>query len=178
MGQQVAIVMSEVFLRRLTPSLTPFVRRQQDFRIISIHRPLDELARVLRELGPRGLITEWLPGVTDGLMELGLPAVIADSDRVYPGAASIDVDDWAVGAEAAETFLRAGYRSFACLGNGTPYSQQRIEGFRRRIGRAVPVREEPEFENVRYSEDFVPPSAGLRAWLARAAEAGGGLRGP
>ena len=58
-----AIVMSEVFLRRLTPSPTPFVRRQQDFRTFSIHRPLDELARVLRELGGRGgLITEWLPG--------------------------------------------------------------------------------------------------------------------
>ena len=85
MAKQVAIVMTEVFLRRLTPSLIPFVRRQHDFRILSIHRPIDELSAMLSKLKPSGLITEWLPDVTEALLELKLPTVIADTDMQYPG---------------------------------------------------------------------------------------------
>jgi LacI family transcriptional regulator len=167
MGKQVAIVMSEVFLRRLTPSLMPFVRRQQDFRILSIHRPIDELRQLLVELNPSGLITEWLPDVTEALLELSIPTVIADTDFQYPGVVSVDVDDWQVGAEVARAFAQAGYRSFACLGNATPYSEQRIEGFRCELGDAVRVstHQEASFNEARYSEDFAQPGAALRAWL-------------
>ncbi|MDQ8193313.1 substrate-binding domain-containing protein [Coraliomargarita sp. SDUM461004] len=165
MSQQIAIVMTEVFLRRLTPALMPFVRRQQDFRIVSIHRPIDELLDLLRDLEPDGLITEWLPEVTEALLKLQLPTVIADTDFSYPSVVSIDVDDWAVGAAAAEAFQRAGYRSFACLGNGTPYSGQRIDGFLQAVDSAVSVHTETVFENERYSEHFVAPKPKLRKWL-------------
>ena len=165
MSQQIAIVMTEVFLRRLTPALVPFVRRQQDFRIVSIHRPIDELMDLLRELRPQGLITEWLPEVTEALLKLDLPTVIADTDFSYPGVVSIDVDDWAVGAAAAEAFQRAGYRSFACLGNGTPYSGQRIDGFLQALNSPVSVHTETAFEDARYSEHFAAPNAALRTWL-------------
>ena len=165
MSRQIAIVMTEVFLRRLTPALVPFVRKQQDYRIVSIHRPVDELRSLLTALKPSGLITEWLPQVTEALLELGLPTVIADTDFNYPGAVSIDVDDWQVGAEAAQAFLQAGYQSVACLGNGTPYSDQRIEGFCREIGHAVPVYLETAFQHEHYSEHFVEPGKGLRTWL-------------
>lgn len=165
MSQQIAIVMSEVFLRRLTPALVPFVRRQQDFRIVSIHRPLDELLEVLRQLQPQGIITEWLPDVTEALLQLEVPTVIADTDFSYPGVVSVDVDDWAVGAAAAEAFLQAGYQSFACLGNGTPYSGQRIDGFLQAVDAVVSVHTETVFEDMRYSEHFAEPNAALRAWL-------------
>lgn len=165
MSQQIAIVMTEVFLRRLTPALMPFVRRDQDFRIVSIHRPIDELIKLLRDLEPSGLITEWLPGVTDAMLKLGLPTVIADTDFSYPGVVSIDVDDRAVGAAAAEAFQQAGFRSFACLGNGTPYSGQRIDGFLQAVDSPVSVHTETAFEDARYSEHFVEPSAALRDWL-------------
>lgn len=159
--------MTEVFLRRLTPSLIPFVRRQHDFRILSIHRPINELRALLAELNPSGLITEWLPEVTEALLELGLPTVIAGTDFQYPGVTSIDVDDWQVGAEAARAFAHAGYRNFACLGNLTPYSEQRIEGFERELGERVQVstHQEDAFHEARYSEDFVQPREALRVWL-------------
>lgn len=170
MAHQVAIVMSEVFLRRLTPSLVPFVRREMDYRIISIHRPVAELARHLRDPLPDGLITEWLPEKTEALLGLGLdlPTVIVDTDFSYPGVISVDVDDWAVGREAAEAFRRSGLRSLACLGNGQPYSDQRIEGFRSAVGDATPVSVHTVtgFENTRYSESFTRPAAGLKRWLA------------
>lgn len=157
--------MSEVFLRRLTPALMPFVRRKQDFRIVSIHRPISELLGLLRELAPSGLITEWLPEVTEALLGLDVPTVIADTDFSYPGVVSIDVDDRAVGAAAAEAFRQAGFRHFACLGNGSPYSEQRIDGFVQAVELSVSVHTETAFEAARYSEHFVAPSASLRVWL-------------
>lgn len=170
MKQPVAIVMSEVFLRRLTPAFMPFVRRQQDYRIFSIYRPVDELAKLLTELQPSGLITEWLPEKTDALLGLNLdiPTVIVDTDECYPGVVSIDVDDWAVGREAAHAFQQAGYRSFACLGNGMPYSNQRIEGFQRALAAETSpcsVHTEMGFEETRYSEFFIRPGKSLERWL-------------
>ncbi len=169
MSHQVAIVMSEVFLRRLTPSLMPFVRRDLDFRIVSIHRPFAELERLLNDLEPDGLITEWLPQKTEALLELlpGIPTVIVDTDFEYPGVVSVDVDDEAVGREAARALQQTGLRHFACLGNGQPYSDQRIKGFIDGVGRgaSVTVHTESGFEDTRYSESFVQPSRELRKWL-------------
>lgn len=166
----VAIVMSEVFLRRLTPALTSFVRRQQDYRILSIHRPLNELAALLADIEPSGLITEWLPETTEALLKIApdIPTVIVDTDFIYPGVVSIDVDDKAVGREAARAFVQAGFRSFACLGNGMPFSDQRIEGFQEAIAEdfsPCAVHTESGFEDTRYSESFIRPSANLENWL-------------
>ncbi|MDF1741985.1 MAG: substrate-binding domain-containing protein [Verrucomicrobiales bacterium] len=169
MSHQVAIVMSEVFLRRLTPSLMPFVRGDLDFRIVSIHRPDSELERLLDDLEPDGLITEWLPEKTERLLERarGIPTVIVDTDFQYPGVVSVDVDDEAVGREAARALQRSGLRHFACLGNGQPYSDQRIKGFSDQVGAdaSVTVHTESGFEETRYSESFVRPSLELRNWL-------------
>ena len=60
MNQSIAIVMSEVFLRRLTPALSAFSGRKQDYRILSIHRPIEEVGELLKEINPIGLISEWL----------------------------------------------------------------------------------------------------------------------
>ncbi len=162
--------MSEVFLRRLTPALMPFVRRQQDYRILSIHRPIQELNALLDDLQPSGLITEWLPETTEELLKVaeGIPTVIVDTDFLYPGVVSVDVDDRAVGREAARAFLQAGFRSFACLGNGMPYSDQRIEGFREAIPKdrgPCSVHIESGFEDTRYSESFIRPGKLLENWL-------------
>ncbi|NCG09249.1 MAG: substrate-binding domain-containing protein [Verrucomicrobia bacterium] len=166
MSDRVAIVMSEVFLRRLSPSLMPFVRRRQDFSILSIHRPIDTLCERLRAMEPSGLITEWLPEVTEQLLELGIPTVVADTDLSYPGVVSLDVDDWAVGREAANACGQAGYKSYACLGNSTPYSEQRIEGFQNALVREVPVFNEVGFSDARYSEQFIEPGKALLEWLS------------
>jgi len=167
MKQPVAIVMSEEFLRRLTPSLIPFVRRQQDFRVINIHRPIEELRQLLLELEPCGLITEWLPEITESLLQLKIPTVIADTDMVYPGSVSVDVDDYRVGAEAADAFRAAGFKSFACVGNGLPYSDQRREGFEAICGDGLPFAyfEAAALKAVQYSESFVAADEALIEWL-------------
>jgi LacI family transcriptional regulator len=167
MGKTVAVVMSEVFMRRLTPSLVPLVRSGLDFRILSIHRSPKTLLQLLRKLQPQGLITEWLPDITESLLELKIPTVIADTDFVYPGVVSIDVDDRAVGREAAERFMLAGFRSFACLGNELPYSKQRIHGFNHAIGKAsaISTYHYRGGKGTRYSEYFDSADSHLRQWL-------------
>lgn len=170
MNQPIAIVMSEVFLRRLTPSLTPFARKMQDYRVLSIHRSIDELGPMLMDLQPSGLITEWLPKKTDQLLQLKLniPTIVVATDQIIPNALSADVDDWAVGREAAETFSFTGFRSLACLGNGTPYSDQRIEGFKKAFSNTelpFSVYIENGFEDTRYSESFHRPSMEMNKWL-------------
>jgi len=169
-NQPIAIVMSEVFLRRLTPSLTPFARKMQDYRVLSIHRSIDELGPMLMDLQPSGLITEWLPEKTDQLLQLKLniPTIVVATDQIIPSALSADVDDWAVGREAAETFSFTGFRSLACLGNGTPYSDQRIEGFKKAFSNTelpFSVYIENGFEDTRYSESFHRPSMEMNKWL-------------
>ncbi len=161
--------MSEVFLRRLTPSLVPYVRQEMDYRIVSIHRPMRELAQLLNDLSPDGLITEWLPKRTEAILDLKLriPTVIVDTDYCYKGAVSIDVDDWAVGRSAAEAFQQAGFKSVACLGNGQPYSDQRVEGFQNALSpdTECSVHTVKGFEENQYSESFASPSPELRKWL-------------
>ena len=169
MSYQVAIVMSEVFLRRLTPSLMSFVRRELDYRIVSIHRPMRELEKLLRDLEPDGLITEWLSDKTEALLELdlGVPTVIVDTDFCYPGVVSVDVDDYAVGREAAQAFRQSGLKSFACLGNSQPYSDQRVEGFREAVGDEAEFASHTVtgFEDTRYSESFIQANPALWKWL-------------
>lgn len=143
----------------------PYVRAQQDFRIVDIHRPIKEIVERLKGLKPRGLITEWLPEVTECLLAPGLPTVIVDTDESIPGVVSIDVDDWAVGAAAAEALQQAGFPTLACLGNETPYSKQRIDGFLRQVGGAVPVYTETVIKDIGYSEHFLESDALLNEWL-------------
>ncbi|MGE9270201.1 MAG: substrate-binding domain-containing protein, partial [Verrucomicrobiales bacterium] len=108
-----------------------------------------------------------LPEITGKLLALGLPTVIADTDFVYPGVTSIDVDDPAVGAEAASALTQAGFTNFACLGNGAPYSDQRIAGFQAALPRhaTVHVHTETPFQDLRYSENFAAHSPQLSRWL-------------
>ena len=161
--------MSEVFVRRLSPSLAHFVRRQLDFRILSIHRPRKELRQALESIRPAALITEWLPEVTDFLLGLGYPTVVADTDSAHPGGFAVDVDDWEVGRQAARYFLGAGHQHFGYLGNSLPYSEQRREGFAETLdeaGFAVFSRIEDEPVGKRYLEDVRDLSGPLGLWLA------------
>jgi LacI family transcriptional regulator len=172
MQGRIALVTSDVFVRRLTPALSAFVRRRIDFRIVDIYRPARELVRSVSELRPIGIITESLPQLTERILALGFPTVIADSDDVVTGAVSLDVDDAGVGAEAAQCFLRAGHRHFACVLNQTPYAAQRWTGYERTLRAASGVESVAAFRQeerrVRYyMESWNQPADRLRRWLRR-----------
>ena len=170
MNQTIAIVMSEVFLRRLTPALSAFSGRKQDYRILSIHRPIEEVGELLGEINPIGLISEWLPQKADDLLGLTLkiPHVMVGTHNRFAGVLSVDVDDLAVGREAADALSQVGFKSLACLGNGTPYSDLRIQGFEDSVRKSdLPffVHTESGFEEMRYSESFHDPGEKMKSWL-------------
>lgn len=168
MVRRVVFVASDVFVRRLMPSLSTFVQMRLDFRIVDIHRPPRELVQRVRELNPTGIITESLPQLTQAILRLGIPTVVADTDLVHRGTASIDVDDRAVGAEAARFFRNAGYAHFACVHNGMPYSAQRLEGFRAALdGRRPLTFRQAERRARYYMESWNEPTDRLHAWLLR-----------
>jgi LacI family transcriptional regulator len=88
--------------------------------------------------------------------------------KCYPKVLSVDVDDLAVGREAAEALSMVGFKSLACLGNGTPYSNLRIQGFKDSISsKEIPFsfHTESGFEELRYSESFTEPSKDMKDWL-------------
>lgn len=168
MEGRIALVVSDVFVRRLTPALMEFVRRRVDFRVVDVYRPLSELAACVEELKPIGIITEYLPRITGHILALGLPTVIADGDVVFPDAVTIDVDDAAVGREAARFFVAAGYRHFACVYNHLPYGEQRLAGFREAIasvGESWDVLRQVERKARYYMESWNEPTDSLRRWL-------------
>lgn len=168
-SQRLALVISEFFLRRLTPTLAPYIRGKLDYRIIDIHRPMKEVREGLLQIDPTGIITEWIPRKTEELLHMGVPTVIADCDTTFPNAVSIDVDDWAIGREAARFFLRNGYDHFAFYSINTQYGQQRLEGFEEALaaaGKSCSTFEETYLQNKNYLEYRIEIDRALSDWLS------------
>ena len=74
--KRIAVVLSSVNVRRLTPGFAPFAGMGYDFWIIDLYRQPDLLLASLREWRPSAIVTEWLPGLTESLVKLGCPVVI------------------------------------------------------------------------------------------------------
>jgi len=168
MISRIVVVTSDVFVRRLTPALASFVRDEREFRIIDIHRPFRELRQLIRASRPAAIITEWLPKTTAMVVKLGYPTVIADTDEIYPGTVSIDVDDRKVGEIAAQFFLDAGYRHFGCVYFRSSYAIQRRQGFTdllSRHGHKCETFLHPEPETRHYMESWQEPTVAMRDWL-------------
>ncbi|MDP0499155.1 MAG: substrate-binding domain-containing protein [Verrucomicrobiota bacterium JB022] len=168
-SRRVALVISAVYVRRLAQGLPPLVDPGRDFWIVDAERPAHELWPLLDALDPSGFITEMLPGVTDRLLERGLPTVVSAWDGPLPGAACVDVDDEAVGAMAAEHLMALGLPHFAFFGNTSAYSPQREKGFQQALAarQAEPaaVLIEPTPSDRRYIEHWTPSNREMIDWL-------------
>jgi LacI family transcriptional regulator len=137
-----------------------------DFWIIDLFRQRDLLLASLREWQPGAIVTEYLAGLTEDLLELGCPVVLVPSDQPLAGAYHVDIDDDAIGRLAAEHLVARGYRNFAFVGRGDAhYAKQRLEGFQSVVGE-VPVYWE-EFRDWRqYDEYWRDPDEDMVGWLA------------
>lgn len=164
--RRIAVVLSPVNLRRLTPGLAPFAGIGYDFWIIDLYRQPDELLASLREWRPSAIVAEHHSELTAGLVNLGCPVVLVPSDEPVSGVLRVDVDDLAVGRLAAGHLKSRGYRNFAFVGRrDAHYAQQRLDGFREVVG-DIPVYWE-EFRNWRqYDEYWRDPDEDMVGWLA------------
>ena len=164
-SRRIAVVQSSVNVRRVTPGLAPFAGMGFDFWIIDLYRQPELLLANLREWKPAAIVTEWLPGLTESLMELGCPVILVPSDQTVPGLFCVDVDDISIGKLAAEHLVARGYQNFAFVGRrDAHYAKQRLEGFRSVVG-DVPVYWE-EFRDWRqYDEYWRDPDEDMVGWL-------------
>lgn len=163
------MVQSPVNVRRLVPGLAPFAGMGYDFWVIDLYRQPDLLLASLREWRPSAIISEWQPGLTEALVELGCPVVLVPTDQPVDGVLQVDIDDVAIGRLAAEHLQARGYRNFAFVGRGSAhYAAQRLDGFRSVVGE-VPVYWE-EFRDWRqYDEYWRDPDEDMVGWLAKQA---------
>ena len=168
-SRRIAVVQSSVNVRRLTPGLAPFAGMGIDFWIIDLYRQRDLLLASLREWQPGAIITEWLPGLTESLVELGCPVILVPSDQNIEGVFNVDVDDVSIGKLAAEHLVARGYQNFAFVGRGDAhYAKQRLDGFESIVGK-VPVYWE-EFRDWRqYDEYWRDPDSDMVGWLSEQA---------
>ena len=160
------MVQSPVNVRRLTPGFAPFVGMGYDFWIIDLYRQADLLLTSLREWRPSAIVTEYLPGLTEALVELGCPVLLVPSDQAVDGVFQVDVDDFAIGRLAAEHLIARGYRNFAFVGRGDAhYAKQRLAGFQAVVGEVAVYWE--EFRDWRqYDEYWRDPDEDMVGWLA------------
>lgn len=165
-SRRIAVVLSSVNVRRLTPGFAPFAGMGYDFWVIDLYRRPELLLASLREWRPSAIVTEWLPGLTGALVELGCPVVLVPSDEPVAGVFSVDVDDAAIGRLAGEHLMARGYKNFAFVGRSDAhYAKQRLDGFRAVVGE-VPVYWE-EFRDWRqYDEYWRDPDEDMVGWLA------------
>ncbi len=165
-SRRIAVVQSSVNVRRLTPGFAPFAGMGYDFWIIDLYRQPELLLASLREWRPSAIVTEWLPGLTEALVELGCPVILVPSDEAVAGVFAVDVDDVAIGRLAAEHLVARGYKNFAFVGRSDAhYAKQRLAGFCSVVGE-VPVYWE-EFRNWRqYDEYWRDPDEDMVGWLA------------
>lgn len=157
---------SSVNVRRLTPGFAPFAGMGYDFWIIDLYRQRDLLLASLRDWKPSAIVTEYLSGLTEALVELGCPVILVPSDQPVDGVFHVDIDDPAIGRLAAEHLSSRGYGSYAFVGRSDAhYAKQRLQGFCEVLGE-VPVYWE-EFRDWRsYDEYWRDPDEDMVEWLA------------
>lgn len=165
-SRRIAVVQSSVNVRRLTPGFAPFAGMGYDFWIIDLYRKQELLLASLREWKPSAIVTEWLPGLTEALVELGCPVILVPSDEAVAGVYHVDIDDVAIGRLAAEHLVSRGYRKFAFVGRADAhYAKQRLEGFKSVVGEVAVYWE--EFRDWRqYDEYWRDPDEDMVGWLA------------
>jgi LacI family transcriptional regulator len=165
-AKRIAVVQSSVNVRRLTPGFAPFAGMGYDFWIIDLYRQRDLLLASLRDWKPSAIVTEYLSGLTEALVELGYPVILVPSDQPVDGVFHVDIDDPAIGRLAAEHLSSRGYGSYAFVGRSDAhYAKQRLQGFSEVLGE-VPVYWE-EFRDWRsYDEYWRDPDEDMVEWLA------------
>ncbi len=164
-SRRIALVQSPENVRRLTPGFAPFAGMGYDFWIIDLFRQPERLLTSLREWRPGAIITEYLAGLTEALVDLGCPVILTPSDQPVEGTWQVDVDDPAIGRLAAGHLISRGYRHFAFVGRGDAhYASQRLDGFRSVVG-DVPVYWEEFRDWRRYDEYWREPDEDMVGWL-------------
>ena len=169
MPTRLVAVLSAVSLRRYVPGIVRYARPDTSVWQLDLHADLDRARNLIREWEPSGLILEHVPGLSDPLLELGIPTVTVHYD--FPDTSPhgwVDVNDREVGRSAAAFFTSKRLRHLAFYGLSTQWSEQRLAGFRESLatlGIEPHTLLAPDSGPHRYSEYWPSLSPELLAWL-------------
>jgi LacI family transcriptional regulator len=111
------------------------------------------------------------PELTENILALGLPVVVAPYREIFPDVHNIVTDDVAIGKMAAEYLLRRGFKQFAYCGFGQMYywSRDRGKGFSEKVTQAGYEVHQYEYEQPksRYPHSWEKEQVILVDWLKR-----------
>ncbi len=109
--------------------------------------------------------------LTESILALGLPVVVAPYREIFPNLHNIVTDDVGIGKMAAEYLLRRGFKQFAYCGFGQMYywSRDRGKGFSERVIQAGFGIHHYEYEQPksRYPHSWEKEQVILVDWLKR-----------
>ncbi|MDP0491447.1 MAG: substrate-binding domain-containing protein [Verrucomicrobiota bacterium JB023] len=138
---------------------------------LNIYHDMADMLSLIEQWKPDAMVVEYLPGISEPLLETGIPTVAVQYDFAMDSKTSfVDVDDVAVGQLAAEFFLEKRLENFAFYGKAeAQFSEQRLQAFRETIkknGFEVQVHEEEAALGPRrYTEYWPEPSGSMVQWL-------------
>lgn len=167
-SNRIALVLSAINVRRLLPGLRQFVAAGRDYWLVDLYRPAKEIRQLLDDWQPAGMLTEWIPGLTEAYLREELPTVLVTSRQQRPGIVGLDVDNRAVGRLAADYLSANGWPHLAFYGNETPYSTEREKGFNeslKQLGRSYHRFQESGGFQRQYIEHWHESDPALLKWL-------------
>jgi LacI family transcriptional regulator len=132
---RIAVITSPLNLHRIGSGLAIQSSRGIDFRPINASGQLTEILRLLNDWKPDGVITEYREELMEALIGLQLPTVVLLMDLLTAGdkTGCVLIDDEATGAMAADHLIAKGFRHIAYFDWDLPQSQERLDGFSKRL---------------------------------------------
>ncbi len=165
---RIALVLEPVVARRLSGMMN-YSRPDKEYCLIDLLRPLPDLIEKLREFGPDGIVTRIAPGVTEALIDLGIPIVVSGGTICSEKVCSVRIDNESVGRLAARHLLDLGHRNFAMLGNYSYFTEGRQSGFEAELGKhgfSCDIYLENIHEWSRYMELLPRQNRALADWVS------------
>jgi LacI family transcriptional regulator len=126
---RVALVLTPKTLRRLASGLERHVGPERDFGFVDISQPHSQAIAQMVEMNPAGIIMEYQEDLVDAVFSLNKPTVLVLADMLVEGAGCVNIDDFALGRQAADYLKSKGLRNFARIGYDNPHAPERSTGF-------------------------------------------------
>jgi LacI family transcriptional regulator len=139
--------LSDYYEHGIARGLVRYAKSKPDWRIYGYGWMFGSLTDMVHWEGDGAIARVESAADADALSALGLPVVDVAGAYMRPRFRAVTNDDLRTGEDAAEHLLSCGFSRFAFLGvSGTSWSDQRKEGFRRRLAERGRAGTLPAFE--------------------------------
>ncbi len=159
--------------RDILHGVARYLRENGPWTVFFEHRSLQDPAPPwLENWDGDGIITTLYPQFADLISKTGIPTIDLDDQKPVSGLPTVQSDQEAIGALAAEHFLERGFTRFAFLGYPEfVWSRRRWIGFENKVrGAGYPCEQYPQAQPVTWGHQQAVWETEINAisqWLAR-----------